>query len=247
MEQASVAKRLGYKSQSYTECWGEIGMRFVQGLKDHMSQKLYIEILGDTGIEPDVLTREDVMYKGELGVEVVSSTARRANAEKDRQAHAEAMKLLAQDQNINSEWKAAATLRYVGKFKEDEIKLALDTKNYTSRESVAKAHIVIEELLADRKPLLNYAADAVFLKIINEYMMEHRNKLGMDKFKEFAKYIASCADIAMQNGQRNGEQRGMQNARTQMAQNGRPQMQPGQPQPGPQPAPQPENMQAGMM
>ena len=233
MEQASVAKRLGYKSQSYTECWGEIGVRYVQGLKDHMSQKMYIEILGDTGIEPDVMTREDVMLKGEIGVNVVSSTARKASAEKDRQAHADAIKLLIQDQNMNSEWRTAATLRYVGKFKEDEIKLALDTRNYASKESVAKAHIVIEELLADKDPLINYAADTIFLKIIMDYMMEHRNKLGKEKFKKFALYITANTKIAMQNGKTKGAQRGMQNARTQMAQNG-PQPQQGQQQPAPQ-------------
>lgn len=246
MEQASVAKRLGYKSQSYTECWGEIGLRYVQGLKDHMSQKMYIEILGDSGIEPDVMTREDIMLKGEIGVQVISSTAQKASAEKDRQAHAEAIKLLIQDQNMNSEWRTAATLRYVGKFKEDEIKLALDTRNYASKESVAKAHIVIEELLADKEPLLNYAADSIFLKIINEYMMDHRNKLGKDKFKQFALYIAKNTELAMKNGQQRGSQRGMQNARTQMAQNGPPQMAAaGKGQPMPQPVAQPEQVQAG--
>ena len=252
MEQASVAKRLGYKSQSYTECWGEIGMRFVQGLKDHMSQKMYIEILGDGGIEPDVLTREDVMLNGEVGVQVISSTALKASAEKDRQAHAEAIKLLMQDQNMNSEWRTAATLRYVGKFKEDEIKLALDTRNYASKESVAKAHIVIEELLAGKEPLVNHSADSIFLKIINDYMMEHRNKLGMDKFSKFAEYIAKNADVAMQNGQRAGTQRGMQTARKQMAES--PQMMQGQQQGAPQGQPMqqpqgmaPEQQQAGMM
>ena len=219
MEQANVAKRLGYKSQSYTECWGEIGVRFIQGMKDHLSQKMYIEILGDSGIEPDVLSREDLMFKGEVGVSVISSTAQKASAEKDRQAHKEAMTLLAQDQNINSEWKTASILRYVGKFKEDDIKMALDTKNYASKESQAKAHICIEEMLANKEPLFNYAADAVFLNIITEYMMEHRNKLGMEKFAKFAEYVAKHADQAMQNGKRAGAMRGMQNARKQMAQN----------------------------
>ncbi len=247
MEQANVAKRLGYKSQSYTECWGEIGMSFVQGMKDHFTGKMYIELLGDMGIEPDVLEREDLMFKGEIGVQVISSTAQKANAEKDREAHADAIKLLIQDQNMNSEWRTAATLRYVGKFKEDEIKLALDTKNYASKESVAKAHIVIEELLADKKPLLNYAADAIFLKIIYDYTMEHRNKLGVEKGKTFAMYIAKNAQIAMQNGQQRGKQRGQQAAR-QNAQDGGGQPAGGGAQPSPmQPAQvmSPENKQAG--
>lgn len=246
MEQANVAKRLGYKSQSYTECWGEIGVRFIQGLKDHMSTKMYIEILGDTGIEPDVITREDLALEGEVGVSVISSTAQKANAEKDRQAKAEAIKLLIQDQNINSEWRTASTLRYVGKFKEEEIKLALDTHNYASKESVAKAHIAIEELLAGKEPLVNHAADATFLKIIFDYMMEHQNKLGIEKGKKFAMYLAKNVPNAHQNAVRQGTAKGMQNARQQMQQGGavamggRAQMQPAQ-------GMSPESQQVGTM
>ena len=220
MEQSNVAKRLGYKSQSYTECWGEIGVRYVQGLRDHMSSKMYIEILGDSGIEPDVITREDVMLSGEIGVQVISSTAQKANAEKDRQAHAEAIKLLIQDQNINSEWRTAATLRYVGKFKEEEIKQALDTRNYASKESVAKAHIVIEELLAGKEPLINHAADSVFLKIIYDYMMEHQNKIGEEKGKKFMMYLSKNVPNAHANSVRQATARGQKMAQVDAQQGG---------------------------
>lgn len=217
MEQASVAKRIGYKSQSYTECWGEIGVRYYQGLKDHMSKDMYIEILGDTGIEPDVLTRDDLELKGKIGVQVISSTARKQESRAKREAKVKALELLKGSPNVNSEWMDESVMRYVGEFSEDEIKIALDTRNYASRESIAKAHICIEEMLNGIKPLMNYAADAVFLKIIFEYMMEHRNKLGVERGKMFAEYLAEHAQIANQNGQRSGALRGQKNARAQMA------------------------------
>lgn len=218
MEQAGTAKRLGYKSQSYTEAWGEIGVRYVQGLKDHMSQDMYIEVLGDTGIEPDVLSRDDLDLKGEMGVEVISSTSQKAESQKKKAARIDAIKLIAQDQNVNSEWKTAAILSDIGEYSEADIKLALDTKNYAARESVAKAHICIQELLAGQTPEVNYAADAVFLKIIFDYSMEHRNKLGKDKFKTFVLYIARHTQLAQQNAQRSGAQRGQQANRAMMQQ-----------------------------
>lgn len=218
MEQAGVAKRLGYKSQSYTEAWGEIGVRYVQGLKDHMSKDMYIEVLGDTGIEPDVLSRDDLDLKGEMGVEVISSTSQKAESQKKKIARQDALKLIAQDQNVNSEWKSAAILKDIGDYSEADIKLALDTKNYAARESVAKAHICIQEMLADETPEVNYAADATFLKIIFDYSMEHRNKLGKDKFKKFVLYIARHSKIAQQNAQRSGTQRGDQANRAMMQQ-----------------------------
>lgn len=216
MESAAVAKRLGLKSQSYTECWGEIGVRFVQGLKDHMSQEMQIEVLGDMGIEPDVLTRKDVDLKGDIGVEIISSTAQKSESEKKKQGRIKMYELLAQSKNINSEMRDAGIMKDVGELSEEQIKLFLDTRNYSSRESVAKAHIAIQEMLAGDEPEINYAADATFLKIILDYSMDHRNKLGREKFKMFAMYLAKHAKLAMQNGQRNGAARGMQNARSAM-------------------------------
>ena len=261
IEQAQVAKRIGLKSQSYTECWEEIGTRFVQGLQDHLTQDMAIEILGDSGIEPDVLSRKDLKLKKQLGVNVISSTQKKAEAAKKKQGKIDTLKLLIQDQNINSEWRTAALLRDAGNYSEDEIKLALDTKNYAARESVAKAHIVIQELLTGEEPEINYAADTTFLQVIMDYMMEHRNKIGKTKFKLFAEYLTKHAGLALMNGKRKGAMRGQQAGKTavangtaQPAQGGQGQSQPqpqpqgaGQPMVGgqqvPQSAPAPEQMQ----
>lgn len=243
LEQASVAKRIGYKSQSYTECWGEIGTRFIQGLKDHMTDNMYIEVLGDSGIEPDVMTREDLEFEGDLGVKVVSSTYRKQEANNNKKARIEALKLLMQSQNINSEMRDAAILRDVGNYSEEEIKLFLDTKNYAAKESVAKAHIAIQELIAGEKPELNYAADSVFLKIIFDYMMDHRNKLGIAKGKKFTMYLADHAGIATQNAQNKGAATGQKNQRMEQMKAGAGKGAPVKSPIAPAPAPAPEQAQ----
>jgi hypothetical protein len=215
MESSATAKRLGLKSQSYTECWGEIGVRFIQGIKDHMSKEMYITVLGDEGLEPDVLTRADTDFKGGmLSVEVISSTAEKAENQKKKDGRIKMYELLAQSQNINSEMRDAGIMRDVGELNEEQITMFLDTKNYSAKQSVAKAHIAIQEILADKKPDINYAADTTFMKIILDYAMEHRNKLGKEKFKAMTLYAATHAQMASQNGQQRGKQRGQQNART---------------------------------
>lgn len=216
MESAAVAKRLGLKSQSYTECWGEIGVRFIQGKQDHMSGDEQIEVLGDMGLEPDILTRKDLDLASDLAVEIISSTAQKAATEKKKAGRVKMYELLAQSQNINSEMRDAGIMKDVGELSEEQIKLFLDTRNYSSRESVAKAHIAIQEILAGEEPLMNYSADASFLKIILDYSMEHHNKLGEKKFKELTMYLAKHAELALKNGQRNGAVRGQQNAKTAM-------------------------------
>ena len=158
------------------------------------------------------MTREDLDLEADLGIEVISSTARKQENQKKTQKRIEVLKLLIQDQNINSEWRASALLRDAGEYSEDEIKLALDTKNYATKETVAKAHMAIQTLLGNKMPNINYSADPTFLKIIFEYMMDHRNKLGIEKGKLFAQYIADHAQLAQQNGVQKGRMRGMRTA-----------------------------------
>lgn len=215
LEQTAVAKRIGYKSQSYTECWGEIGTRYVQGLKDHMSKEQYIEILGEEGIEPDVMTREDLYTKNDLGVRVVSSTSRKAEAQSKKEGRIKANELLQNSQNVNSEMRDAATLRDIGGYSEAEIRIWLDTKNYASRESIAKAHIAIQEILMGDEPDLNFAADVSFVKTIREYAIDHRGKLGVEKFKKFMAYFEANMHFVQDNEVASAKQRGQQNARRQ--------------------------------
>jgi hypothetical protein len=215
LEQAAVAKRIGYKSQSYTEAWAEIGTRYLQGLKDHLKGEHYIEILGEDGILPDVMTRDDIYTKGDLGVKVVSSTAQRAEAEIKKKGRIDATNMLKDSQNVNSEMRDATILRDIGGYSEAEIKLWFDTNNYASRDSIAKAHIAIQELLQGEKPDLNFAADVAFIKAISDYALEHRNKLGKEKFMLFMSYIQANAPFAQDNEKNKAKIRGQQTARAQ--------------------------------
>lgn len=137
----------------------------------------------------------------------------------------------------------AAILRDVGNYSEEEIKLFLDTKNYAAKESVAKAHIAIQELIAGEKPELNYAADSVFLKIIFDYMMDHRNKLGIAKGKKFTMYLADHAGIATQNAQNKGAATGQKNQRMEQMKAGAGKGAPVKSPIAPAPAPAPEQAQ----
>ena len=216
LEQAAVAKRIGYKSQSYSEAWGEIGTRYVMGLKDHMTGTHYIEVLGEEGIEPDVMSREDLYTKNDLGVKVISSTAQKAEMEIKKKGRIDAINMLKDSQNVNSEMRDATILRDIGGYTEEEIKQWFDTKNFASRDSMGKAHIAIQELLTDSMPETNFAADAAFIKTISDYAIEHRNKLGMQKFMAFMKYFEAHTKIAEVNETQRAKTRGQQAARQQM-------------------------------
>lgn len=222
LEQAAVAKRIGYKSQSYSECWGSVGgVRFIQGLKDHMSQKIAIQTLGDRGFEWDEITRDDLDYEGEIGVRIISSTARKEESKQKKQGRIAAVKMLIdmKAQNVNANMMTSAILRDIGEYDDSEIKLWLDTNNFASKESIAKAHIAIQKIISNKKPAFNYAADQTFLMIIRDYAMEHKEKLGMEKFNEMMTFFMDHAKQAHGNTVRQAKARGRLQAK-QMMMNG---------------------------
>jgi hypothetical protein len=238
MEQSSVAKRIGHKSQSYSECWGEVGVRYVQGLKDHMSGKMAIQTIGDMGLEWDEVTRDDLDLEGDIGVRVVSSTARKEEAMQKKAGRSQAIELIAKDptiaQTLNPQWKAQAILRDVGNYDDDEIKEAMDTKNFASRESVARAHVAIQEIISKREPEVNFNANSIFLKVLRDYAFDHRATLTkrkydgqMNQFEKIMSYMIESAKIAAANSGVNIDQ------------GNKPNQNPGQPQPNAQPTPSP--------
>lgn len=238
MEQAAVAKRIGYKSQSFSECWGEIGNSFYEGLKDHMPQKLAIQLLGDRGLEWDEIMRDDLDLEGDIGIRVISSTARKEESQKKKAGRVEAIKMVAADPTLapvlNPQWKVNAILRDVGEYDDDEIKLAMDTKNFASKESVAKAHVAIQKIISGEDPDKNFDANGVFISIIHDYILDHQGKLKPAVFKRMEKYFVESAQIALKNASAS-----MPKPQGQPGQGGgQPQPgQTGQPAPGGQPSP----------
>ncbi len=201
-EQSNIAKRIGYKSQSWTGMWKELIVRFVHGLETHMPQSMAIKMLGDLGFEWDQLTREDLKLKKPLAVKVISTTYEKQQSEKRKGARADSLKIIIDSpvliKQVNPQWAAEEALR-LGDWDEDEIKRALDTKSFASRESLARAHSAIQEMLVDKKPKMNYLADTTFMKTIIDYAMEHRERLGIDRFKQFMAYADAHAQIAAAN------------------------------------------------
>src|SRR3990167_5092515 len=61
-----VADRLGYTNKQYVRTWKRLGLRYLWGLKEHMSQKRLIKVIGEKGAEWDELLKKEL----EIGLAV---------------------------------------------------------------------------------------------------------------------------------------------------------------------------------
>lgn len=177
-QQQQVAKRIGFRAEPIKEMFGQIGEAYIEGLKEFMPAKLAVKLIGEDGYtQEDELKRIEMSRVGTIGVEVLSTSAEDADTTAKTNKRIQALGMLAQDANVNSQWRTEQTLKTVGGFDDQEIKMAMDVQSYGAKKQVAHASKAIQELLRGKMPKLYYAADATFLQYIQDFVAENQNKV----------------------------------------------------------------------
>lgn len=201
MQQQQLSKRLGFKAQSYQECYKQIALRFIQGLKDHMPSEMAIKMVGPEGYDHwDTITRLDLNLKRMPHIEIQSTTAQEQANKIKTDEKMSALTALAGSPFVNERTRVEYILREGGHFDDMDVALLLDVNSSADKEVQAKAAIAIKELVEKKTPDINYSADLVFLKLIQKFMRDHLAMLEKRGIKnDFLEFIKQHAQIAAQN------------------------------------------------
>lgn len=228
-QQQQVAKRIGFRAEPFKEMFGQIGEAYVAGLKEFMPAKLAVKMIGEDGYtQEDELKRVEMSRVGTIGVKVRSTSAEDAEDQAKANKRIQALTMLAQDPNVNSQWRTEQTLKTVGGFDEQDIKMAMDLQTYGSKKQIAHASKAIQELLVGKMPKIYYAAEAVFLQYIQDFVSDNQNKVMKRKVHPkhgvetylialFGDYMNQMAPIVQKNMER---KTGQQIQKAQMGQMG---------------------------
>lgn len=208
-QQQKMAKRLSFKSSPFSECYSEIGIRFIQGLKDHMPASMAVKILGQNGIEWDEITRMDLNTKRDFDIEVVSGNAKSNEDKLKKDARVAAITQITNNLEltklVNPKVIVETILKDIGNYEDEQIKNIMDTSDYGNKESTAKASEAIQILLTDKEPPLYYGANTKFMQIILDYAVDNRTSLKEEKFIKFNEYVTKHAKLAHENMMRNAK------------------------------------------
>lgn len=209
-EQQAIAKRNLLRTSAYTEAMGEIGKLFFAGCKDHLPAKKAIRLLGADGEGWPNVTRADLDLYSDPDVKIVSSSIEMQNSQLKKQARMQVLEAIGADPilatQVNPRWRAEELLRSGGEYDDPEIKVALDTKNYGSKEETARAHEAIQAVLNGQKPETFYGATTMFMQIIHDFAVDNRNDLGMRKCQTLIDFEMAHASIAQDNMMRQAAQ-----------------------------------------
>jgi len=194
-----VADRLGLYNKSYREAWERLGERYAWGLKEHMTEKMMVKMIGETGVEWDELRRDEVQKAPELEIEISAGSAEiAANEAKAKKRENALMMLLKRPDlsaQLNQQWLIQQILKH-GAFEEEEIRMAL-SKETVNLELMSEASKAIQQILRGKTPKLNRGANTAFIQKIVDYAID--SDVNFEIFKKLMDYANAHIPIAIEN------------------------------------------------
>lgn len=199
-ELAQVSKRLTFTSQPFIRAGQQLGERFFVSLKDYMKQPMAVQLLGEKGIEWDVLRRVDLNTKKSFEIGVSSQMQKNNLNEIETTNKTKALEMTAGSTHVNARMRDEMILREVGGFSEHDIALLLDVDTVTDKETLAEVSGAIQEIiLRGKKPKQNWNADRYFIKRLLEFAKKHKDTLPTKKYDLLIEYANEHMEIAREN------------------------------------------------
>lgn len=191
--------RFGLLNKSYSFGYKRFAKLYEIGVRDNLTKKVAIELIGIDGVEEQMVSRRDIFKKGDdFSVLVEASNAETLSSMKDRESKIAFLEKQTMNTLINQKKRFEMAAKESG-LTEDEITELLDTSYYGNSELMSECDRDIEDLLdgKDIKPNRN-ANNAYKQKMVN-YLKDHEEDMNMEMFAKFTLYITSLDEIIMKN------------------------------------------------
>ncbi len=170
INEGEVADRLGLTNKIYTQCYAELGLSYLRGLKMCMPDKLLVRMLGEEGIESATITKEDLKFSVEPDIRITGGKTEFIKNEEKKKAKADALIAatnLAPDL-INKKI-AVESILETGEWDPGEITQLMDVTLEGNEDESIKASQAIQDILVGKKPALYEGATTRFQQKIWDF------------------------------------------------------------------------------
>lgn len=197
--QTAAADRFGLLSKSYSFGYKRFAKLYEIGVRDHLTKKVAVDIIGPDGVEVRDIKRTDIFKKDDdFGVMVTASNAQTLASEQDKKLKLNFLASQAQNQKINQQ-KSFEMQANISGFTEDEIEQLLDTATYGNSELMSECDRDLESLLEDEEIQPNELANNAYKQRMVDYLRDHKEDINMQQFERIAAYIDTLDPIIMRN------------------------------------------------
>lgn len=204
--QSATADRFGLVNKSYSFGYQRFAKLYEQGVREHLTKRIAVDILGPEGIEMEEVSRRDIFRKSEtFGVMVESSDAELALSQveiKNKLTFIQTNKL---NPKVNQQKLTEIEAQIVG-FNEDEVRQLMDVSQFGDAEMMSEAERDIEAILDGERVQPNRQATAGYKQRFVDYMLDHEEDLKPEQIQAMFAYIDSIDEIILMNTARKAQE-----------------------------------------
>ena len=209
-------KRIGSKAKSYIECYQEIGLRYMFGLIDHMTEAISVKVLGKDGFAWEELKRSDLKFKKPFDTEIINQTEEDKSNVLGKDQKIKAIEMISGNpellQQNNPKVLNEMIWRHIGGMSDEDITEVTDLGNYGQKDILSEADSAINKLMKGKMPKVYFDATSGFIQRIHRFERANQNELGPEKSKMFLDYIDMHMQIVQENMAYQAKQMQMQKA-----------------------------------
>lgn len=176
--------RIGLVEKNYNESYAEKGYRYYWSLRNNITEKKLIALIGKNGVNWEVLTRKELKGASDFDVIITGGKAEaEASMVKQKEMSAALQELTGNPktlEKLSPRWIIEHRLQIAG-FEPDDIRRALEAEGSFDEDLMAEASAAIEQILEGTMPRLNRGANAAFLEKIYSFDADELDYIKLDK------------------------------------------------------------------
>lgn len=197
--QANTADRFGLINKAYSFGYQRFARLWEEGVREHLTKKIAVDILGPNGIDIEEVSKKDIFWKGDsFGVIVESSNAELALSMSDKKMKLAFIQANALNpiQNPKKAYEAEAT---INNFTEEEIRQLMDTNEFGDADLMSEAERDIEMIMDGQVIDVNRKANLAYKQRFVDYVLDNGDDIDEVQFNALNDYIAQLQPVIDQN------------------------------------------------
>ena len=197
--QEAMADRFGLLNKSYAFGYKRFAKLYELGVREHLTKKMAVDILGPDGIEVQNISKRDIFKRKDIyGVTVEASNAENTISIIKQKAKMTFIGNNSQNP-IQSPKKAYEIGAKIAGFEAEEIKQLQDVREYGTSEIMSEAERDIERLIEGEIFEPNAIANNAYKQRFVDYLQDHQEDMTQEQEDAIIVYIDSIEDVIYRN------------------------------------------------
>lgn len=195
--QQSAADRFALIRESEAQAQQKFARLYLNWLKEHMTGKIAVEMIGLDGVEYKEVTKRDIATNKEFDIVVTAAWSEQSMElvkKRDKLVFIQNNKM---NPIFNPQVMAEMEANIVG-FDTDEVKQMME-KDYGNAELMAECARDIQDMLGGKRISPNEAANTAYMQKLLDFMQDQKENLKDDIFGNMVIYMEQLQPIVMRN------------------------------------------------